>query len=129
MVYNKEYAKEWYIKNRARIRARENKRYEENKDKLSKQRKDRYQKLKKEFLLTYKIGKSCDLCGSKKHPEILQFHHKDRKGKSFTIGNIKITERYSPKKLKLIQEEIKKCILLCPNCHAVLHLKERRPNV
>lgn len=120
-----EYQKEYYQKNRERINLRNKKHYEKNWDRIRKSRKSRYQKLKNEFLSTYKLGKCCDLCGWKEHPEILQFHHKDRKEKSFTIGNIKVTQRYSPNKLKSIQAEISKCLLLCPNCHSLLHFKEK----
>ena len=31
-------------------------------------------------------------------------------------------------RLKETQEEINKCILLCPNCHSLLHYKEREKN-
>lgn len=120
------YQKEYYKKNRERIRISEKKHYEENWDEIRKKHKERYQKIKQEFLSTYKIGKCCDLCGWKEHPEILQFHHKEKKEKEFTIGNIPISNRSSPNKLKLIQKEIKKCILLCPNCHFLLYYKERK---
>jgi predicted HNH restriction endonuclease len=122
---NKEYREKYYKKNRERIRAREKQHYEENKERISTHRKERYHKLKEDFLLTYKKGKKCVICGWNKHPEILQFHHKDRTKKMFTIGNIKVTERTTPKNRELVKKEIDKCLLLCPNCHALLHLKKR----
>lgn len=123
---NKEYREEYYKKNREIIRAREKQHYEKNKERINIHRKERYNKLKEDFLLTYKKGKKCILCGWNKHPEILQFHHKDRTKKEFTIGNIKIIERTTPKNIELVKQEIDKCFLLCPNCHALLHLKERQ---
>ena len=100
--------------------------HEKNKFLLNKKNREYHQRRENEFIFTYKKRKSCVLCGYKEHPEILQFHHKDRGTKKFTIGNIAITERITPKNIELVKQEINKCILLCPNCHAVLHLKERR---
>jgi len=121
-----EYRKEWYKKNKERRSLVGKKWYEKNRERIIVHRKERTHNLKEDFLLTYKKGKSCVVCGWNEHPEILQFHHKDRGTKKFTIGNIAITERITPKNIELVKQEINKCILLCPNCHAVLHLKERR---
>jgi len=70
-----------------------------------------------------KIGK-CQECGWNKHPEILQFHHKDKKAKKFKLsgGNI------GCRSWKILMEEIKKCYLLCPNCHFYLHYQETSNN-
>ena len=66
----------------------------------------RLHKKRKEFLLDFKRNRSCVFCGWDEHIEIKE------------MG---ITSRYSIKKLK---EEMKKCILLCPNCHYWYHYKE-----
>lgn len=73
-----------------------------------------------DFLREYKSGKSCSHCGYNEYTEILQFHHLDPSLKTtgMSMGGI---GNYSMKKL---QEEIDKCILLCPNCHSWLHYKE-----
>jgi len=120
------YRKKWYEENKERKSLVGKKWYEENRERVIAHRKERKHKLKEDFLSTYKKGKSCVVCGWNEHPEILQFHHKDRKTKKFTIGNIAITERTTLKNIELVKQEINKCLLLCPNCHAVLHLKERR---
>jgi len=67
------------------------------------------------------IGK-CKLCGWNKHPEILQFHHRNKKDKryGFNTGHIGC---YS---WKTVETEIKKCDLLCANCHNWLHYKEKK---
>lgn len=76
-----------------------------------------------EHILIYKKDKGCSICGYKEYPEILQFHHKDRKQKSFTIG------KKFGKNIEVIKREMEKCILLCPNCHAWLHFKEEQEKV
>ena len=63
------------------------------------------------FELRKKAGNKCSECGYDKHPEILHFHHIKKKHK-----NVSTIARYSVKNAIL---EAKKCILLCPNCHAI----------
>ncbi|MEK6935656.1 MAG: hypothetical protein AABW67_02630 [Nanoarchaeota archaeon] len=121
----KEYQREHYQKNRDRIRARHKENYLDNRDKTILHRKELYQKRRKDFLLTYKLNKKCSLCDYNKHPEILQFHHKDKYKKNFTIGNLELHKRNSLE----FKKEIDKCILLCPNCHSLLHWKVRKEEV
>ena len=47
----------------------------------------------------------CALCGYSDNPEILEVHHKDCNRKNNSLDNLQI---------------------LCPNCHAVYHLQNRR---
>ena len=65
-----------------------------------------------------KIGK-CQRCGYNKIFNILHFHHKNKKNKKCKISDY-IKNTYS---LEVIKEEIKKCELICPNCHAEEHFK------
>jgi len=44
------------------------------------------------------------------------FHHIDPKQKDFTITN-----EIANKPFKELENEVKKCILLCANCHRVVH--------
>lgn len=73
----------------------------------------------REFVRSYKKDKKCEICGYNKYPEILDFHHKDDKGKVATIN--KLMKNLS--NLDTIQSEINKCMLVCPNCHRELHVK------
>ena len=45
----------------------------------------------------------------------MQFHHKNPKEKDFIIGNV------GNKSWDRIKIEMKKCILLCANCHMIEH--------
>ena len=72
----------------------------------------RQQKLKIEAV-EYKGG-SCISCNYNKYPGALEFHHLDPSKKDFTISNDHF-------KLKEAVEEVKKCILICSNCHKELH--------
>jgi hypothetical protein len=97
-------------------------RLKEKKEEINKKNKERslkYHKEAKEFINNYKYGKSCERCGYNEHSEILQFHHKNPKDKLFRLAEI------GTKKIPIIKAEIEKCILLCPNCHAFIHLKRK----
>lgn len=86
--------------------------YEKNKD-----TKKLYSKLARQNIVDYlnkiKLSKGCKQCGYKKNPAALHFHHCDSNTKLFNIGQSK-----SVKGLQQIKKEIKKCDILCANCHA-----------
>jgi hypothetical protein len=62
----------------------------------------------------YMIDKGCEQCGID-DIRVLDFDHLDPKLKSFGIARA-INASYSWEK---IQEEIKKCRILCANCHRI----------
>ena len=68
--------------------------------------------------MDYKKTLSCGRCGFS-HPAALDFHHKDPLTKSFKMGDIAFVE----KNKNIIFEEIKKCEVLCSNCHRIEHSK------
>jgi len=61
------------------------------------------------------LGEKCAQCGWHGNQAALQFHHKNSNKKDFTIGNV------ANKSWDLIKKELKKCILLCANCHSIKH--------
>lgn len=64
------------------------------------------------------LGGKCIICGYNKCIAVLSFHHRDPSIKKFNINNA------TSKSWKTIKEEIKKCDLLCANCHMELHYGE-----
>lgn len=149
----RKYKKEWYEKNKKRLLRESKERYEKNKERISLQKKgyrernkevirikkkeyhynnrDKILKRKREYskkimdkFLSLKEGKSCEICGYNEYPEILQFHHRDRKEKDFSISTLRRTRN-----LEILQKEIDKCMLICPNCHSWIHYQETQsPN-
>jgi hypothetical protein len=96
------YGREWNKNNKEHVH-----RY--NKEYFNKH----YQKIKK---LKEKLGNHCLFCGFSKEPKILHFHH--LRDKKFSINRmIKLP-------IEEIKKEVDKCVLLCPNCHAIEHLKK-----
>ena len=63
------------------------------------------------------FGGHCNICGYDKCSAALELHHLDPSKKSFGLGSI----RADPKKWNVIVDELRKCILLCSNCHREFH--------
>ncbi len=83
-------------------------------------RKTQYKRVKERsfrnriWIHQYKSEQSCKECGIS-HPAVLDFHHRDGEKKKFSISQCKDSG------LKRIKAEIKKCDVLCANCHRLLH--------
>lgn len=75
---------------------------------------------KKSFVNSQK--NKCEKCGEDR-VYTLDFHHKDKEEKEFTIGQFK---RGS---FDVIQNEINKCVVLCANCHREFHFLETNNNI
>jgi hypothetical protein len=102
-AYQKEYGKNWY---------------EKRKESVMQRNKRRRRKIA-DWFREYKSTLCCKDCGIS-HQAVLQFHHRDRTDKSFTIADV--VRRASS--IKQIMNEIKKSDVLCVNCHAKLHWRE-----
>ena len=61
------------------------------------------------------LGGKCIKCGWHGNQAALQFHHINTSEKDFIIGNV------ANKNWDVIKIELKKCILLCANCHIITH--------
>lgn len=73
----------------------------------------------KEWYREYKRTLYCMICGEN-HPACLQFHHRNKAEKAFNIADM----ARRPTSKKRIIDEIKKCDVLCVNCHAKRHWRE-----
>jgi len=68
----------------------------------------------KDECLSY-LGGKCKRCGFNELSSILHFHHLDPYDKKFEISS------YLSRGLKWLKPELDKCVLLCKNCHDVVH--------
>lgn len=99
--YQRKYQNEWYKKQSPEYKERQKilrqKRVEEN-----------------TVFLIEKRSIPCSCCQEIHPQEIMEFHH--------IIGNPKnrVSNLLSNSR-KRLEEEIKKCILVCPNCHTKIH--------
>jgi len=67
------------------------------------------------------LGGKCSKCGWLGHPSAFDFHH--RSDKHFAIGSA------ANKSWSRVWKELKKCDLLCANCHRTLHSKATDPRL
>lgn len=71
---------------------------------------NRYKKTKQKYVNI--LGGKCSVCGSIKN---LEFHHIDKDDKEVSIGKIMSFNETT------VLKELKKCVLLCHNCHVQHH--------
>ncbi|MDO8590725.1 MAG: hypothetical protein Q7R65_01965 [bacterium] len=61
-------------------------------------------------------GGKCMICGYNRCAAALDFHHRNPKQKDFSLSVRGLTRSWEK-----IQKEIKKCVLICANCHREIH--------
>ena len=101
--YQKEYSRNWY---------------ERHKDEVIERKKQRQREIWNWFR-SYKSTLRCMDCGIS-HPAVLQFHHRNKADKNFSISSV-VSRATS---IKQITNEINKCDVLCVNCHTKRHWRE-----
>jgi hypothetical protein len=72
-------------------------------------------KRKKEYLNELK-SVPCSVCGNQYHPVLMDLHHLDESQKKFSPSNG--VHKYG---WDALREEVKKCIVVCSNCHRLIH--------
>ena len=80
---------------------------------------------KREAIQDIKSELKCQKCGYNKCPEALEFHHINPKEKEEIIARM-LSNNYS---LDKVREEMKKCIVLCANCHREFHFYNKNNNI
>jgi hypothetical protein len=82
--------------------------------------KDQYKRARRRHWLTlYKEAVGCSRCGYNENARALDFDHIDSTTKLFTIGN-----NYT-RNLKILFTEIRKCVIVCANCHRIKSHEEQ----
>lgn len=71
------------------------------------------------FILDYKKERCCTVCGLKDY-RVLDFHHQNPKEKEWNIPKM-VGNKCT---LDGLKKEIAKCVLVCRNCHAIIHYDE-----
>lgn len=66
------------------------------------------------------MGGKCQICSYHKSTRALVLHHFDPSKKELSFGAI----RANPRSWDKIVVELRKCVLLCSNCHLELHDNE-----
>jgi len=126
------YRREYYQKNKEKAKAQISARYLSKKKELleyqrayrqqnrqlvtDKNRAKRKQRLLDAITL---LGGKCSICSQIHDPCVYDFHHTDPTQKDFTIGENMLVSK------ERFFSEINKCILVCANCHRIIHHKEK----
>jgi hypothetical protein len=92
--------------------------YERNKEQRRKKNRESKAAAKQRWQ-AFKSTLSCVQCGQN-HPATLDFHHIERHP-----DNRKVNKLLTNKAFRQAAEEIKKCLVLCANCHRIHHHNER----
>ena len=74
----------------------------------------------REWIDDLKSSLKCEHCGEN-HPATLDFHHSNPNEKENNISNM-VKDGFSKEN---ILKEMKKCIILCSNCHRKLHWEQK----
>lgn len=64
---------------------------------------------------------ACSICNYSKCFRALDFHHIDPKTKEFNISSFKSCKVFNDANGEILLKEVRKCVLLCANCHRELH--------
>lgn len=62
----------------------------------------------------------CSRCGYNEHPNCLDFHHIDKETKEVNLSVKAIADKWGKKR---ILKEAEKCIVVCANCHRLIHIE------
>ncbi|MAG38168.1 hypothetical protein CMI45_02170 [Candidatus Pacearchaeota archaeon] len=90
--------------------------YLKNKSKVHRRRMDRRWRIK--LKLVKLMGGKCSLCGYNRCVPALEFHHKTKEKDASIAELIKNTSEQN------VLKEVKRCVLVCANCHRELHQKD-----
>ena len=75
----------------------------------------------KAFIQRVKRLARCEECGYDAHPAALEFHHEESANKTFSVGSPGTSS------IERIKKEIRKCRILCANCHNIEHHESDAP--
>lgn len=75
----------------------------------------RHRRASKERAVEF-MGGRCALCGRDGPPGLFDFHHLDSRSKSFGLSEQGISRSWEK-----TEAEVRKCVMLCANCHREVH--------
>ena len=105
--YKREYARVWRKQNKEFVRDYNKSRYANSLE--------RVRSFKRSYI-EY-MGSECVMCGllfDGKNAAVFDFHHVDPSQKECNFGG-------NNRKLETVKTELDKCVLVCSNCHRLLH--------
>lgn len=118
--YHQEHKEEQNAKRRAHYKRHIEKVKEYKKNNKEKIRTNtRNKAIEKKLTVIELLGGCCSVCRNKFPPYIYDLHHIDPKTKDYPPASL-----YS-RSWEIVFEEIKKCVLVCANCHRKIHHEDK----
>lgn len=93
--------------------------YEKNKEKVKLRAKIRTQKIRvynRKLIARYKLWIGCKFCSYKRCNQALELHHVGTQKEQHVADMVQ-----KGASTKIIKREIRRCIVVCANCHRELH--------
>ena len=81
---------------------------------------NRSNKARRKLISELKRGKPCYVCGNVFPPVVMDYHHTEPEDKYESIATMLDRSRSTEDILR----EITKCVLVCANCHRLIHYPE-----
>lgn len=106
-------SKRYYQEHKIEINKRTAQWQKDNRDRINEHRRVKWQPFKDKLL---SLKHPCIKCGEDRLC-VIQFHHVNPKAKLFSINQTAIKNRSEVE----IENELKKCVCLCANCHNEFH--------
>lgn len=89
---------------------------------MNKVEKDRKLRKKTKTIIIEAMGGKCVCCGYSGCSSALVLHHLNPEEKEFNLKSVRRTKN----SWNTIVEELRKCVLVCSNCHAEIHAGEKK---
>ena len=115
---NYERCREYRLKNRERVNADNRKRYNTPQGRAASfSRADEIRQRNRDIINEFKLKQGCAHCGYNDNPVALDAHHKEHAKKEFQIGGTCVS-------VDRLLKELDKCMVLCRNCHTIMHYEQ-----
>lgn len=84
---------------------------------------------KRKYCFEYKALKGCSVCGEK-DPIVLEFHHRQGEQKHKNLLTYSSSHRsFADMSWEVMLDEIKKCDVVCANCHRRISFNEIKEKI
>jgi 5-methylcytosine-specific restriction endonuclease McrA len=121
LTKRQEYYKKYYQENKEKMKANVIRWREENPERYAelkldiKERNKETARKRKKYMHRVKSWFGCAQCGYNEHPVALDFHHVIMEDDNVAMHKL------SWASMDRIKREMRKCIILCANCHRIEH--------
>lgn len=111
-------AREYRLRDPGKFSAQRRAEYKKNPERFKARTRERYRKQRR-ILARYKVLVGCQRCGYRENSRALEFHHRNPGAKEFNVSMVLAKRKWSS-----IKDEVRKCDVLCANCHNIVEAEK-----